>query len=359
VNISPGSGSNIQNAVNSHPAGTAFCLAPGTFNITSAITPKTGNSFTGTYGAVLDGSGWSTSDSTQGAFRAWNQDVDDVTIRNVVIRNMPQRAVSTIYGGPDRWIVDHNDLFACQVGLQHADFARVTNNSIHHNRQYGIVDYRSTGALIANNEIAFNNTISNWPGAMGGTKWVGASNLTIRGNFVHGNYHHGIWLDTTGSGHLIEDNLIADNTGMGIFYEASGGAVVRNNEIARNTGNGLYISNSHDVEAYGNRLILNRSMGVALFLDGNTGHDLRDNLVHDNFVDASDAVLFSTHLAASITCSNVTDGCVAVADTKNNRFVHNTYDIPNLTGGYFYFKGKHRTWSEWQTAGRDTTGGAI
>jgi hypothetical protein len=100
-------------------------------------------------------------------------------------------------------------------------------------------------------------------------------------------------------------------------------------------------------------------MGVSLFFDGSTGLDLRDNFVHDNVVDASDAVRFSNHLAASITCSNVTDGCAAAADSNNNRFVRNTYDIPDLVGGYFYFKGKHRTWSEWQAAGRDTTGSAY
>jgi parallel beta-helix repeat protein len=358
VNVSPGPGSNIQNAVTANPAGTAFCLGAGIFNITGPITPKTGDAFIGRYGAVLDGSGWTTSDLTQGAFRAWNQDIDNVTIRNLVIRGMPRKGIATFFG-PDRWIIDHNELTDCQVGISHADGAILTNNYIHHNRQYGIDSYQSTGALIENNEIAYNNTVLNWPGPSGGTKWVGVSNITIRGNFVHDNYNHGIWLDSSLTGALIEDNVIVDNTNNGIFYEGSGAGVIRNNQIAHNTGHGVYISNSIGVEVYGNRLILNGGMGVEMFLDGNSGHDLRDNLIHDNFIDASDAVLFSNHLAAAFHCSNVTDGCAAVLDSKNNHFVRNTYDIPNLSGGFFYFEGSHRTWAEWEAAGMDTSGWAY
>ena len=55
-------------------------------SLTSSIVPKTGDTFIGEYGAILDGTGWTTSDDTQAAFRAHNQDIDYVTIRNLVIR---------------------------------------------------------------------------------------------------------------------------------------------------------------------------------------------------------------------------------------------------------------------------------
>jgi parallel beta-helix repeat protein len=343
--------------VNAHPAGTEFCLGNGIFRITSSITPKAGNSFTGEYGAILDGTGWTTTDSSQGAFRAWNQNIDDVTIRNLVIRNMP-RGVST-FSGPDRWVIDHNEVSQCQMGVQHSDFARVTNNYIHENRQYGLGGYRSTGALIEGNEIAYNNTVSNWPSDMGGTKWANVSNITIRGNYVHNNYHHGIWLDGAIAGSLIEDNVVVDNRDVGIFYEVSGQGVIRNNRIAGNTEHGIYISNSQDVDIYGNTVTLNGGVDIQLFLDGNrAGYDLRDNYIHDNMLDASDAVSYSNHLAAAISCINVTDSCAAAATSKNNRFDHNTFDIPSLTGYYFYFTGHHRTWSEWQASGKDVTGSA-
>ena len=40
---------------------TTFCLRAGVHYLTSSIRPKTGNTFVGEYGAILDGSGWTTS----------------------------------------------------------------------------------------------------------------------------------------------------------------------------------------------------------------------------------------------------------------------------------------------------------
>jgi parallel beta-helix repeat protein len=357
VSILPGS--DIQSAVNASPAGTTFCLGTGTFRILRSVTPKSGDSFVGQYGAVLDGTGWSTSDTSQGAFRAWNQNIDDVTIRNLVIRNMPQRGVNT-FSGPDRWVIDHNEISLSQIGVHHSNAARVTNNYIHDNRQYGLAGFKAVGALVEGNEIAYNNTVSNWPGDMGGTKWAGVSNLTIRGNYVHHNHHHGVWLDGALTGNLIEDNVVVDNKDVGIFYEVSGQGVIRNNRIAGNTQHGIYVSNSRDSDIYGNTLMRNGGVAIQLFLDGNrTGYELRNNVVHDNVVDASDALSYSNHIAAGISCSNVTDSCSAAADSMNNRFEGNTFNIPTLSGYFFYLKGYHRTWSEWLASGRDTTGSAY
>jgi parallel beta-helix repeat protein len=361
VFVSPGSGSNIQNAINANPADTAFCLGAGTFTITAPITPKTGDSFTGAYGAVLDGSKWATSDTTQGAFRAWNQNIDDVTIRNLVIRNMPQRGVSTLYGGPDRWIIDHNEIYGCQAGTHDADWARVTNNYVHHNRQIGIGGFRTTGELIENNEIAYNNTVSNWPGDMGGTKWGNVSNITIRGNYIHDNYRYGIWVDGSLTGNVIENNTVVNNVDAGIFYEVSGAAKIRGNVVTKNTGHGIYISNSEDTEVYQNTVGRSGGNNIALFLDGSRTElysKLTNNYIHDNIVDASDAVAYSNHVAVAINCARVTDGCAAASDPSNNRFVRNAYALPSTAGKYFYLKGSYKTWSEWQAAGMDGTGSA-
>src|SRR5262245_34974568 len=60
VDISPGV--SIQDAIDRHEGNTTFCLRAGTHFLRSSITPKTGNTFVGEYGAVLDGSGWTASD---------------------------------------------------------------------------------------------------------------------------------------------------------------------------------------------------------------------------------------------------------------------------------------------------------
>src|SRR5678815_4747148 len=96
VHIWPGQ--YIQGIVDAYPGTTTFCLRAGVYSLTSSIRPKTGNTFVGEYGAILDGSGyWPISDDTQAAFRAHNEDIDYVTIRNLVIRKMPYSGIHTWY----------------------------------------------------------------------------------------------------------------------------------------------------------------------------------------------------------------------------------------------------------------------
>jgi hypothetical protein len=104
-------GVSIQTIVNSYGGNTTFCLRAGTHSIRSSITPKTGDTFVGEYGAVLDGTGWSATESTQAAFRAHNEDIDYVTIRNLVIRNMPQRGIHAYYYMSDHWTIENNEIF--------------------------------------------------------------------------------------------------------------------------------------------------------------------------------------------------------------------------------------------------------
>ena len=126
-------GANIQNVVDAYPGATTFCLRAGAHSLTSSIRPKTGNTFVGEYGAILDGSGWSTSDDTQGAFRAHNEDIDYVTIRNLVIRNMPQQGIHTYYWMSDHWTIEYNEIAYAKIGLEFAPNFTIRNNYIHHN----------------------------------------------------------------------------------------------------------------------------------------------------------------------------------------------------------------------------------
>jgi hypothetical protein len=73
----------VQAAVDAHLGSTVFCILAGVHHVTRAVTPKTGNTFIGEPGAVLDGAGWQTSDPTQAAFRAHNEDIDRVTAADV------------------------------------------------------------------------------------------------------------------------------------------------------------------------------------------------------------------------------------------------------------------------------------
>ena len=188
-------GADIQRVVDARPSGTTFCLKAGVHAITAAITPKSGHTFVGEYGAVLDGTGWKTTDRTQGAFRAHNQDVDDVTIRNLVIRNMPQKGIHAFRDFSDRWTIEFNEIASNQTGVSFPNHSVLRNNYIHHNvgnpsasdpaeRGGGYAGYQATDTILDTNEIAYNGPEQ---------KVMESVNVTFRNNFVHHNVGDGIW----------------------------------------------------------------------------------------------------------------------------------------------------------------------
>ena len=162
-------GADIQHVVDAHPGPTTFCLKAGVHAITAAITPKSGHTFVGEYGAILDGTGWKTTDRTQGAFRAHNQDIDDVTIRNLVIRNMPQKGIHAFRDFSDRWTIEYNEIASNQTGVSFPNHSVVRNNYIHHNvgnptasdpgeRGGAYSGYRSADTIVDINEIVYNGS---------------------------------------------------------------------------------------------------------------------------------------------------------------------------------------------------------
>jgi hypothetical protein len=166
VDIWPGQP--IQTSVNGFPGATTFCLRAGVHYLTSSITPKTGNTFVGQYGAILDGSNWSTSDTTQAAFRAHNENIDYVTIRNLVIRKMPQKGIHAYYWlTPDHWTIEYSEIAEARIGIMFPDHSIIRNNYIHHNygdpsssnaalRGGGYGGYFASYTTLENNEIAYN-----------------------------------------------------------------------------------------------------------------------------------------------------------------------------------------------------------
>src|SRR4029453_9404245 len=100
--------------------------------------------------------------------RAHNQDIDDVTIRNLTIRKMPQRGVHAYPSGADRWIIEDNEIAENVVGVVVPNSSVVRNNSIHHNvgnpastvyveQGGGYQLNESKQVIFENNEIAYNS----------------------------------------------------------------------------------------------------------------------------------------------------------------------------------------------------------
>jgi parallel beta-helix repeat protein len=364
INISPGT--DIQRVVDAHADHTIFCLKAGVHAITSAITPKTGDAFIGEFGAILDGSRWTTPvPDHYAAFMAHNQDIDDVTIGNLVIRNMPQRCVHAFYQHSDRWIIENNEITGCRSGVSLANASVLRHNYIHHNSgdsngglvpNGGYIGTLITNSVIADNEIAYNGPIQ---------KVTQTTNVTFRNNYVHHN-GTGIWFDGDNVAALIEDNLVEDNATQGIFYEISGQGVIRNNVIRRSGESGIFVSTSHDVEIYRNTLEHN-FRAVNLFVScgnvhppgkpyaGATGWDLRNNDVHDNTVVVGNrSGVIGNLLGYDATCT-AAQADAYLNGSKHNAFRDNRYVIPSVNGAWWHW-GAMKTWNAWKALGQDRMG---
>ena len=358
IDVAPGT--DIQKVVDAHPERTTFCLKAGVHTIATAITPKGGSTFVGEYGAVLDGTGWKTTDQTQGAFRAHNQDIDDVTIRNLVIRNMPQKGIHAFRDSSDRWTIEYNEITSSQTGLTFPSHSFVRNNYIHHNvgntsssnpaeRGGGYTGDLADNTIFDSNEIAYN----------GSEQKVGRSvNVTFRNNFVHHNVRDGIWYDTNANaGAVVDGNRVEDNGRNGIFFEASIGATISNNAIRRNMWDGVIISMSQNVQIYGNTLEGNFG-GIEYFLncDVLAGNDLKNNSAHDNtIVVGTQNYPYASGVSALSSCTS-TQVAPYLSGSKNLTFSRNSYRVPSLSNTRYFLWGGVKSWTEWQALGQDVGG---
>ena len=361
VDIWPGV--NIQNVVNTYGESVTFCLRAGIHSLVSSITPRTGSTFVGEYGAILDGSGWSTSDNTAAAFRAQNHSIDQVTIRNLVIRKMPQKGIQAYPDLADGWTIEYNEIASNKLGLVFPNYSVIRNNYIHHNvgsnpldpnaaeRGGAYLGYFATNATLENNEIAYNGREQ---------KVMESVNVTFRNNFVHHNIGDGIWYDGGNPGALIEGNRVEDNGREGIFFEASTNGILRNNILRRNAVTGVFISTSQNAQIY-NNTIEDNYRGITYFVNCGAlpqGRDLKNNSAYDNTIrfgaqlGANGALASAFSYTADCTASQVAeyhDG------SKNLTFARNIYYVPSLTGWYWLWDG-YRQWPAWQSFGHDVDG---
>lgn len=352
-------GQSLQSAINAAPPGTAFRLLAGVHE-PRAVTPKTGNLFVGDYGAILDGTGWTTTDIDDGAFKAMNVDVDDVTIRNLVVRNMPQKGIMAWRDFSAGWVVDHCDIDRCKNGVELPENSAVTNSVIrrcvgtpgHSNpaERGGGYSFNSVaGIRFLNNEVSENGSEQ---------KWILCTGILCVGNFFHHNAYSGPWIDGGGSGSLIEDNVSDDNGGPGVCIEIGDHAIVRRNSCNRNKEGGVLLSLSQVIEVSENTLGDN-AFGIDLFVDcvrlsenypPHPQPDLANNTIRRNSV-----IVGVGQLAVVFT---YVGGCGApyVDNTsKNNRFLENAYAVPGPGRYWIWGNGNNKTFEEWQALGFDTT----
>jgi hypothetical protein len=249
-------GTNIQTVVNANSAGTNYCLASGTHSGRS-VTPKNGDTFTGTFGAIMDGGGTTAT--------AFNGSATGVTLKNIVITNYKpgvQRAVigKTDGTGVDGWTLRNLEVknsvgtamsAGCSncggTGIAFQGGSTIVANYIHDHPSLGFSCY-GPNDVITDNEIARNNPWSAGvqpqvdPGwEAGGNKCWATSGETLSYNYSHDNGGPGLWFDSPGSGTwntgaTISNNRVTGNYYNGIMWEVSKDAVISYNNTSNNGG---------------------------------------------------------------------------------------------------------------------------
>lgn len=284
-----------------------------------------------------------------GAFRTTDSFAKGVVIKNLVIEMFanPSRTGAIWDTTSPGWVIKNNEITLNHgIGIIHQSHARIVRNDINHNGQLGLAGYQSVGALVSRNEIAW-NAIGGFAGEeAGGAKYVQTTDLTVRGNYVHDNQHHGLWTDGDNVGTVYENNTVVHNKGSGIFHEISFDCIIRGNRIARNGMDGIFISSSSNVEAYNNIIKGNGTGGVHLFLDEGRGYELANNFIHDNVISMPKGSF------TGLTTLNPDPAPYSA----NNRFQDDAYVVSDVDGRYWAWDGAMQTWNGWQAAGQDTNG---
>jgi parallel beta-helix repeat protein len=299
--------------------------------------------------------------------RAFDGVASNVTIRGLTIEkyaNPAGRGVIGYVNAGTGWLVENNTVrWNAGAGIKTGSGMKALNNNIHHQGQMGISG-SGNNVLVEGNEIAYNNTSGFSMGwEAGGTKFTRTDGLVVRDNYSHHNHGPGLWTDIDNINTLYEGNRVEDNDWRGIFHEISYAATIRNNICRRNgfglpanrpislvDGAGILISNSPNVQVYGNTVYGNKNGIAAIESDRGSGkygvYDVVNLYVHDNTVTQP-----SGRAAGAV--QNV--GSNAVYTSRNNRFVHNTYDL-GATARQFRWMNNDRTPTEWRSYGLDVTG---
>jgi parallel beta-helix repeat protein len=273
--------SDVQAAIDHAPPGTTFCFGRGTYQLSAALIPKSGDVLDGgQWGAVLAG-------GNGARFAIYGDSAlpgpSDVTVRGFVIRDFDtplQLGAIQDWNGPG-WIIQDNHITEnAAAGVATGDNVRVIGNLIDHNGQEGFTAH-GNGGLYQDNEIAYNNenlaVAPTWEA--GGGKASRTRNLTFKSNYVHNNGGPGLWVDTNNIYTTFDGNTITNNWGPGIYEEISYDATIINNTL---TGNGMPSSPGE-----GQRQGWAWDAGIELRASGGTSASsplvISHNIVRDNY----------------------------------------------------------------------------
>lgn len=264
----------------------------------------------------------------------------------------------------DGWNVVSNEFrFISLAAVMNSSTGVVRNNYIHHNGEYGV----GGGGTFSGNVIAYNNSDGFSPNdGAGGSKFSKMSGLVVRGNTVANNIGRGLWTDYDNVNTTYENNIVENNTEMGIFHEASCAAVIKDNVLRGNNtwkgpsvslwyGGQILIRESKDVQIYGNDIDATGPAANAISLRDdsvtytatNCGTVRLQNIaVHNNII----------RLDATHDYNGIATATAGYYSTNQLLFSNNIYYLQDVTAGYFKLDATTSatlTKDQWKAAGQD------
>ena len=287
---------NLQNVVNGNPSGTTYVLTPGVYRMQS-VAPKSGDTYVGQSGAVMNGSTlatsfsqqtisgityWVTSGPTQAGTVAGTCDsshpmckyAQDLFINNQLIPRVASLSAVTAsscyfnYSAGKVYFRTSPAGKTVEIGTSRFAFSssapNVTIKSLVIEKyaapaQTGAID-ASTSWTIMNNEVRFNH---------GGGIHMTTSDV-IKGNYVHHNGQEGV--AGGGSNILLQGNEISYNNTAGfefgweaggVWFSNSTSPIIKGNYAHDNYGIGIHLDfQTYNWVIQGNRTQNNYSAGI-------------------------------------------------------------------------------------------------
>jgi hypothetical protein len=227
-------GSNIAAIVNNHPgkAPTTFCLAAGTFRVSSTLKLSSGDKLVGPTGSVA-----TRGPATYGVPRA--KIIGPATLPVVIQLDGPNTRVA--------WVDVSGGDSAIGAGKA-GPTAVLTYLAIHGTRRSGIASMNGT----LSHSNLYNNSVTPSFWGYNAAAVKGTDEYQAEYNYVHNNLANGIWCDvgcapkaSLPHGYWVRDNLVVNNGRWGVRYEnsplvssgvhqASPTALIENNSIHGN-----------------------------------------------------------------------------------------------------------------------------
>ena len=256
----------------SHPAGTTYCLAAGTFKVTSTIKTEVGDRVIGAGrdATFIDGS--ALPQTASGIFSTNSGNY----FANLDISGAPTPASgSGVFCSPNANCGRAFALGGSSLTLQSVDCHDNGNNCVGGG---GNATVRVDDIDCYNNGNAYSMTSSFRSAACikRAAIYSNGGDTTITNSYIHDNPWAGIWCDHCKYGFFdIENSYIIHNGANGIQWEMSGGwtsddrAIVQNNVIQGNNyleaasfRGGIGISSSNDILISGNTFVGNVVAGI-------------------------------------------------------------------------------------------------